>query len=949
MKRAIIFIIAISMICVSISSAGFSQKVGVNISNSELNKTISDNNHLTTEQTTYYLEKTVDKYLSTSMDNFVPYEATDAAVELPWLTWSNSDLLEWWVTIEYDGQTFSKQVDVSIDDFNEKFLKHPEYAEILYFNVDDDPADDIQVRIGFYWSVIKYPNLGDNARSLEFRFRVRQMSGESVEDQTAEFKVWSQLRVNYGLINNPPNKSVSVPRSIKNINSNNIISKIFEKFNEAPNAPFFARLKDIINNFFNFFIKYNAPNIVTLDNSEADYIAIGSGYCSDEGERIPLDVEKRFAFAKGFNLNWRDEGNLFNPTIFQQELYDVSSPDAVELLYGFQAYEGATNTKKFDIAFSTEFNPPVYLRTKYIPEDGYVYYYFDSKSRRQSTTEVRFTADVYLGSAVSVPTLVLEFDEIDETIGSTNRWFSFDILGKNGFKYEASDRFDIGIKVDVPFGENRFEEKVKISGLPKSVECTWGVDDWSFSIKPTSFSASLDLFTQVKMSESIGKLIVYYPKTNIDDPDSPFLEVTSIPSSQRVSTGGEISLSKSGNIIDIGASGHAGITMSADVGDLTLYYPKSDWVNDPDMKFMAIPQGIPSSMSASAGGQLHVDTSNIMSTSNYISGSVDHTMSSNFHEFDIYIPLGFDLDAVEPIVKFTEIPAQTNSMGKLRWGALEGEFHSTRGAVGGFDPIDINLDYGDFSLMNHLEITEGNFDTSFQVATNGHFYLDTDQGLHLADEIRFEDKKNNNKLVLSIDQISADNLYANWDLNGSGTDLKINSLRFDGILDTLKGLHFDLEYQGKSTWLELDWITGQQGYIEIDFRQDEPIYLDFDLSETLEGFDFYGDIELPSNPHFDMQWKWHQGAVPTDPGYFRINENSNEVSFNDFNFYLNYLDTWGVEAQASNLGFYVNIEWYWWNLMLYIWPVIDISGDIDVNLLLNGQWYYNVEDWVNPP
>jgi len=81
------------------------------------------------------------------------------------------------------------------------------------------------------------------------------MSGESVEDQTAEFKVWSQLRVNYGLINNPPNKSVSIPKSIKNINSNNMISKIFEKFNKAPNTPFLAKLKDIINNFFNFFIK----------------------------------------------------------------------------------------------------------------------------------------------------------------------------------------------------------------------------------------------------------------------------------------------------------------------------------------------------------------------------------------------------------------------------------------------------------------------------------------------------------------------------------------------------------------------------------------------------------------------------------------------------------------------------------------------------------------------
>jgi len=67
------------------------------------------------------------------------------------------------------------------------------------------------------------------------------------------------------------------------------------------------------------------------------------------------------------------------------------------------------------------------------------------------------------------------------------------------------------------------------------------------------------------------------------------------------------------------------------------------------------------------------------------------------------------------------------------------------------------------------------------------------------------------------------------------------------------------------------------------------------------------------------------------------------------NLYFTYQDIWGAEASLSNAGIYVCVEWYRYNLLLYIWPVIDVYGDADLNLLLNGEWYYNVEDWINPP
>ena len=932
MKKILVSILIISMLCFSITGAGFSENKERIKENHNFATLSVTSNHLSTEQVTNIVSNTVDKYLSTNNENYNTLEKEILPVSLPWKS-LNDDLLEWWIQIEYNGQIFDKQVDISISDLTEKFLKHPEYGEILNFDVDSDPENDIEVIIGFYWSVISYPNQQD-ARSLEMRYRVRQMPNGGVEDQTAEMEVWSQIRVNYGLIKNPGNKakpfsnifSDKIQDFFTRLSNNNILKKLFPRF-----------LDKFSEN------KVEQSLIGVLDNSDVDYIAVGSGYRSEEGKRIPLLVEKRFSFAKCFNYNWKNEGNIFNPTIFEHELYDVTSEDPIELLYGFQAFEGATDTKKYDVAFSVEFSPPIYIRTKWIPKDGYVYYNFDHRSRRYSQTEIAFTADVNLGSAIAVPKLILTLDEIDENLGRTGRWFSFDLNGLKGFKYEASNKFDVGIKVDVP---QLFEEKIEIVGLPTSVECEWGIDDLDFFISPSRFTAGIDVFSKVTMNDDIDKIIVYYPTFTQDAPDSPLLEIESIPRSQRVSAGGSVSLSK-GSALDVSLSANAGLSMSGSIGDLTVYYPKADWVNDPDTKLLSIPKGIPSSISASASGRLYVDLNNIMSPSNYVYGSVSHTMSSNFDEIDIFVPASFDPDMVEPIVKFTDIPSRANSWGKLYWGQLKGEFHSDRGSSGGFDPIEINLEYGDYKVYDKLEIRNGHIDTRFHAATDGYLFFDTSENM-VGNILMFEDKANNHKIDLVIDEVSADDLYANWDVSGSGSDLKVNDLEFSGIINTLKNLELDLRYSGKSARIDLNWILGQTGGFEIDVYQSQPTTLNFNLDESIEGLKLNGFVTLPSDPHFDVSWKWHQGTRYTDPGYFKINQNTNQISIDDLNLYVTYNDMWGAEVSLANLGIYICVEWYWYNLMLYIWPVIDITGTVNLDLLLNGQWYDAI-NYENPP
>ncbi len=941
MKKIIVLLIILSMICVSMSGAGFSQSINSNKNEDfkEADGKIKD--YLSTDQVTSLLSKSVDNYLSATNEDFKPIKYQPKSIDIQWMNENSDKMLEWWVRFEYKGQIYDQEVDISIEDFTERFLKHPEHGEKIRFDIDEDQEDDVEVIIGFYWSEIKYPDL-DSARSLEFRFRVRQLPNGGISDNYAELQVWSELRVNYGLIKNSIKSKSKIVNQIDDKYS--FLSKIVERVRSLKEK-FNIRFPD---GFLNKFLKTDRKiedNKLMLksSNDDNDYISIGSGYKSVEGERIPSLIDKRFAFAKSFNYNWREEGSIFNPTIFEHELYESSSSYPVELLYGFQAFDGDTDTKKFDVAFSVEFAPPTYVRTKYIPSNGYIYYNFDQKSSRYSPTDITFKADVNVGQAISVPRLILTLDKIEtDDLARSGSWFSFDINGLKGFKYEASDRFNVGIKVDIP---SKFEEKIEVKDLPKSLECEWGIKELDFDISMNGFSATLDVYAKTVMSSSIEKVTVFYPKTDLEAPDAPFLEIDHIPSSQDVSAGGTVSLS-SGNYLDVSLSGHAGLDMSGSINDLTLYYPKKDQTTEPDMKFITIPKGIPRSMQASASGNLKVNLNNLMDQSNYISGTVSHDMSSNFEEIDIYAPLSFDPAAVDPVVKFTEIPSETYANGKLYWGKLQGEFHSNRGSSGGFDPIEIDLTYGDYSLYNKLEIRDGSLDTRFHVATDGYLYLDTSKSM-LGETLFFEDRANNHKLDLKLEEVSADDLYANWDVSGSGQDLKINDLDFEGIVDTLKDLELQLEYQGKDTRLDLDWQLSDHGGLVVDLYQDEPVHLDFDLGKNIEGVDFNGYVTLPQNPHFDVIWKWHQGASSNDPGYFKINEYTNEVSIDDMYIYATYADTWGAEATLQNAAIYACVDWYWYNLLLYIWPVVEYTGFLDFNILLNGQWY-DALDYENP-
>jgi hypothetical protein len=481
-----------------------------------------------TKQSTQAILKTYNNYLNyggKSIEESSILEEKSNLIVLP-ASAHTGEIFGWWIRLVYNGQTFEKKLDISITDFTDKFLKHPEYGEHLKFNIDSDPEDDVEVIVGFYWSVIGDVNTQKDLASLETRVRVRQLpksahsSEGGIEDIDGNLEVWSELHVNLGLIKNKGKGKSLINSSLDFIM--NLIDKIF---NNKKTSTFFTNLRYTINKLIQNKNIDKEPSTSALSSSN-DYFSIGVGYRSPEGQKIPMLMEKKFSFAK--DLNWNPL-SIFNPTIFQHKM-DPGSEDPVELLYGFQSYKDGEVTPTYDIAFSVEFEPAVYMETKFVPTGGFVYYYFDQKSKKSSQTRVTFSSSILEGNGEDVPGLSLIFDKIDSYLARRGRWMCFD-LDLKGFQYKASNEFDIGLEVIVP---DAFEEKVELKQIPKNVNFEWGLDI-DLKLLPNLFDVTFGGYLELDMSSKLGEVTIYYPKTDTESPESRFIQVKDIPSYQRLS------------------------------------------------------------------------------------------------------------------------------------------------------------------------------------------------------------------------------------------------------------------------------------------------------------------------------------------------------------------------------------------------------------------------------
>ncbi|MDG6219373.1 MAG: hypothetical protein QCI00_08025, partial [Candidatus Thermoplasmatota archaeon] len=554
MRKICVLLMISSLLCISMSGI-----VALDQNNETTSQTFENTNQ--NEFTEKNLIETFSKYL--------PQQQEKKDIQLPWIT-SNTGLLEWWVRIQYNGETFQQQVPISILDFREKFLKHAEYGENLFFDVDNDGKNDLEVLVGFYWSIVR-DDKGNDIKSLEKRTRVRQLeTGGYLDDPDGELQVWSELHVNYGLFKRSVSKESTDSSSYETEQFFDkrlpVLLKVFERLRVFSESVYEAFQK-VFNHCYHS--RTDEPPIAPTQQDN-DYISIGAGYRSEAGEHIPLYTENRFAFARE---------NFFSPTIFQHQMDPGSAKgkSTFELLYGFQAYRQGSVTPSYDIEFSVEFNPAVYLKTKFIPVGGHVYYYFEDESQRNQPTAITFSADFNKKARSDEEGIELSliFDKIDNSLGRTGRWMSFDIenvdfsLLSGKFHYKASHSFSVGIVVNSP----SFMQKVELLRIPTRVDISWG------------------------LNFILNTIPLFYAHAN----------------------------------------GFFDLDMNAELGGINVYYPKSDSLANDEI-FIDAPGGIPESTRVEAVVTLNVDLTNLKNPLNYVFGNLNHTCSKNIDHVRAFLP-----------------------------------------------------------------------------------------------------------------------------------------------------------------------------------------------------------------------------------------------------------------------------------------------------------------------
>lgn len=939
MKKFLVVILII-MTCISMSGLATSQASVIiqrEITDKAINFAIEKK---TNSNTIEQLKKSVYTYLE--MDEN-PYDTQKEPeinpINAPWI-FPSSDIFQWWIRLNYSGITFEKQLDISIKDFQEKFLKHPYYSEDVFFDVDDDPEDDLKVSFGFYWESILNTKTHVEHKSLEDMIKVRQLNG-GPSDLYAGLEVWSEIHINWGLVDEVSSKNYFIYQNNPLTNSalkiHNFLTSysLFSQFTKQNENRLIFRvfevLKKILGNLeqssdeATLPVQKLNPEPMPADN---DYFAVGVGFRTAVGERIPQYVEKRFAFAKE---------DLFSPVIFQQVMKtEPSGAGPLELLYGFRSWAGSTNTLKYDIAFSVEFNPFVSIMTQFIPLGGYIYYHFDTDSYYGSEIKTTYSSDIHIGTGEGV-SLALVFNKIDNTMAQTGRWMSFS-LRKNphGFDYEASNIFDVAVVVDSPW----FSQKVKINNLPKTLSYEWKIfDDFDvIFVQGKVFYVNVRGYADLTMSSQISEIIVYYPKLRDQNAsDVPFLKVNNIPSSRKLEAQATLNI-QNGSMLRVEANGYIDLTKSGSLGDITVYYPKAN-PTDPSLTLMKVPSGSINSQRVSAEATLYIDVDDFSNPQNYVYGKIQRQADSDFNEMNFYLP-----NVTTPIVQITDIPANAYATGTFWWNQLKGFGRVERSSAGqNTDPVHFNLVFDTLTLSDVLSIGEGHIQTDFKIAQDGYFKFDTAHDV-LGNSFSVGNSATGNTFSIGASTVSAQNFEAAWGLDDTGEQIQIEDLALSGTLNAIRDFEVGIKLDGDNVDFTGDWSLGETGGFSIDLDQDEDIRIDLIHLDNYSGrLDLDGYMILSNNLHFDMSWKWKQGESLQDPGYFKINEGTNQPNLKEIGFDFIYKDEsdqdqWGADVTLTNFAIYVCVEWYWQN-GFQIWPVIEVSGQLYFDVLLNYNWY----------
>ncbi len=181
-----------------------------------------------------------------------------------------------------------------------------------------------------------------------------------------------------------------------------------------------------------------------------------------------------------------------------------------------------------------------------------------------------------------------------------------DLLG-GGFHYRASHKHNIGIEINA-LG---FEEKVKMNGIPTSIDFGWDVDLNFVVAGPNMIDVVFGGDIELNMNSDIDELTIFYPKSNPSDEDVTFIEISDIPSID-LEARASLYANRIG-LLTVRPGVAVNLDMSSNLGEISIYYPKTDPNSDPDSVFINIPKdSIPSSVELGAETIVNVDLENIL-------------------------------------------------------------------------------------------------------------------------------------------------------------------------------------------------------------------------------------------------------------------------------------------------------------------------------------------------
>jgi len=932
MKKEVVILIAFFMLSISVSNVFASENI-VSTSN-EIDEKLNQDNKITQSsiETMNTIKSTVDDYLNMDESLYKSTKQTQQSYPQPVL--GGNEIFGLWINVIYKGQSFQKQVSITPQMIRGK-LSDPKYRTPIKFDVDGDLLAEIETGFGFFKygiDEIMPDGRTKNHPAWATAFDFMQI-GDCLDDQTAELEVWQEFHINLDVL---------VSRSkVVSQNLVSIIRILLERFSQKLSG--FILLNKFVDRLVNNLPKEPVEtepenNIGTLA-AEKDYIVTRVGYRSPAGQKIPVKFEKNFAVGKN---------NIFRPVIFQHEMNptDIIGTASNDVLFGFQVFKKGLTAPVFNIEFCMNFTPACYVITQMIPISGKTLFYYHSAS--SDPTEITFSSNLLKGGSTaeeenSTFSLTLSLDNMPNELIGPGKYMAFDLnmigdlnpIGGN-FVYFASHQFNVGIKLSSPW----FEQNIKLKKIPSAAEFKWDLDtDIHISQNKLLFVETVG-YASLTMNSNLEEVKILYPKVDPNKKDVTWISVKNIPSSRKIEAGALLEI-VNGSMLQIDARGYAQHDLSSSLGDINIYYPKPDPDNDPDAVFFQIPSGsFANHGRTSIEGTVYVDPDPdnfFINPNNYFYAKAERTASSDFGEANFYLP-----NMAAPLLKIFNIPGNAYGLGQFWWNELEGHLRAQRSSSSGLkDPIKLTLAFDDLQVSNQLRIGNGFIDLQGKIAEDGYFRFDTADDL-LDNAFEISNLASGTSLSIAAGSIAADDFSADWNLDTTGPQLKIEDLDLSGSLSLFENFNINIALTGKNTHLTGTWSVGEQGGFEIDLFQAEPAQLNFDLDEAIEDFKFHGFVVISQNIHFDVSWTWQQGASSTDYGFFTINDNTNTANILAIQLNATYKDRFGADIKIVDASLYFKLKWYrepghW---IPHAWLEYYVGGTIDhVYLLWEYQWH----------